>query len=169
MSAPFWGGVTEAEHLWDYCWLGEGWIPGWVKVDVEKARDIDIQKQKGTDGAHLSDEGYVPAKVRILVHHQTPTEWRDWQAFLPKIDPQKVGGLKAPLDIYHPETQVYQVNQVTVEKISSTAPIAKSPKVTTIECLQWFPERKPVKKTNTAKTGTPTSTAEEPDESNIFG
>lgn len=170
-SAPFWGGDTIEESAWNFCWLGEDLLPGIVEVTCPKTRSVDVKKQKGTDGAELEDTGYEPAKVTIKLKITDAEQWEAWLAVLPKIDPQKPGGLRQPLAILHPEPNSMGVTTVYVTTISGDPPTARSGKTITIECLQWFPAPKATKTSKTPKTKgqvTPPDPTKPPTSINVF-
>lgn len=151
MSVPFWGGDLPEEHGWNFVWLGDALLPGVATVTCKKERSVDVKKRKGDDGAELEDTGYEPAQVTIKLKITNADEWAAWQEVRPKFDPQKAGGLRQPLAILHPEPNAMDVNEVYVTSIEGDPPTARSGKLITIECLQWFPAPKPAKTSKTAK------------------
>lgn len=148
MTQPYWTGAGgQQDTAWLFAWLGEDLLPGIAfPVKCSKSRDVDAKKAKGSDGVTLEDNGYTGAKVSITLHIYTPEQWAAWQAVRPKIDPQRPGGTRAPLDILHPEPNEAGVTQVYVKTIESDSPTAKGGKIIKLECIEWFPQPKPVKK-----------------------
>lgn len=168
-SIPFWGGSGDSSgdsaQEWNTIFLGEDVLPGSAQfTSVRKARGIDVQKSKGTDGATLKDEGFEPGRVSIEVTLWEPGHWDEWQRIRPKIDPQKAGGLRTPLDISAPETDEAGITQVYVQEIEQ-APPRGGKKVYRLDCIQWFPEPKAAKTSTTPKSkggATPAAEAPEP-------
>ena len=163
-AQPFWVDEGGDEQAWDFCWLGEDLLPGLVEVEAGKSRDVDVQKNKGTDGAALSDDGYVPAAVTITLRMWTREQWAAWQDVYPKIDPQRPGGLRQPLSIVHPEPNHRGIDTIYVTSISGSSPRRGGVKTETIECLQWFPAPKPVKKSTKPKPPPNAGGTETPDD-----
>lgn len=170
-AQPFWVTDDQSDLAWDFCWLGEDLLPGIASLSVETAREIDVQRQKGSNGANLSDDGYEPATVSITLQIYTADQWATWQKVRPKIDPRNAGGLKRPLQIVHPETADAGVENVYVRRISTSNPSARSGKTISIDCIEWFPAPKPAKKSTTPKAQRPQETKADvpaPDESLFF-
>jgi len=169
-GVPFWADGSLDAQAWNFCWLGEDFLPGLVEVEVDKGRAVDKQKSKGSDGPTLKDEGYEGAVVTITLTIWTAEQWDAWQSVRPKIDPQRAGGLRTPLAIDHPETQDAGVATVYVRRIRSGAPRG-SKKTYTLDCLEWFAapkETKTEKKPKTKDAGATNNTVEIP-EVTVFG
>ncbi|MEN6535506.1 MAG: hypothetical protein ABFD89_17715 [Bryobacteraceae bacterium] len=149
-SYPFWGGEAAEQRAWDTCEIDGITIEN-VSVECPKERDIDVKKSKGSDGAKFSDNGYTPAKVTIKVQINTREEWNHWcGTVFPGLDPQKLGGLKKPLRIKHPEPNSRGITVIYITKIKGEPPSASKGKVETIEALHWVPEAKKTKSDVTA-------------------
>jgi hypothetical protein len=144
-STPGWEVEGLDAQAWNFCRIGGKLLPGIVEVTCDKSRKVDKQSPKGTDGNFLKDEGYDGGKVTIKVTIINDEQWQAYQELLPSIDPEQVGGLKRPHEILHPEPNSKGIKTVFVTKISGSPPTAKSGKVETIECEQWFPAPKPKK------------------------
>ena len=150
-AQPGWEVEGLDAQAWNFCWLGGKLLPGVVEVTSDKARKVDKQTPKGTDGNFLADEGYAGGTVQIRITMINDEQWQAYQALLPSIDPEQVGGLKRPLEIVHPEPNSKGIKTIFVEKISGSPPTSKSGKVETLDCQQWFPEVKKAKTSKTAK------------------
>lgn len=143
--APAWGGDTPDQEAWDVCSLGGVLLPGIASVTVSgRGRNIDEQASKGTDGVELKDNGLTVAKISIRLV-LTETDWPDWLNVLPKIDPQRPGAMRQPLQIVHPEPNHVGIELVYVREISGEPPDLVNGKVITIDCGQWFPQKKATK------------------------
>lgn len=149
--------VGEPGLLWDTLLMGGEYWPGLPTVESEPSRSVDVQKKKGDDGATEADQGYEPAKVKITLKIWLKEQWEELQRLLPLIHPRKKGGLKTPVDIVHPETQLKGVRQIYVTKIGAAVPGrgAETGSLTiTFEAIEWFPAPKPAKaKMKASKTG----------------
>src|SRR5690606_595899 len=148
-AQPGWEVEGLDAQAWNFCWLGGKLLPGIVEVTCDKSRAIDQHKPKGTDGNFLEDEGYSGGTVTIRITMINDVQWQAYQALLPSIDPEQIGGLKQPHAILHPEPNSKGIKTVYGKKISGAPPTSKSGKVEVIECQQFFPQ---VKKTKTSKT-----------------
>jgi hypothetical protein len=143
---PGWTGASGADAAaWNTCDLGRVRIPGIVTVSAEKGRDVDFKKAKGQDGGTTQDNGATQGKVTIDVILPRESHWDEWQRILPAIDPVKVGGVKKPLEISHPEPNSRGIRSVYVTMIRGMPPTARGGKRFQIECLEWFPAPKTTK------------------------
>ena len=140
--------ITDGSLLWDTLLLGGEVWPGLPTVTSTVSRSIDKQKKKGDDGANLVDQGYEPAKVKIVIRIWLQEQWDDLQSKLATVHPRKKGGVRTPVDIIHPETQLKGVRQIYVEEIGEAVPGtgAQTGMLTiTLTASEWFPEPKPAK------------------------
>jgi hypothetical protein len=150
MSLPW---VADSDLLWDTLILGGDVWPGIPTVESETSRAVDAQKKAGDDGANLVDQGYEPAKVKITIRIWLREQWEQLQTLLAKVHPRNKGGVRTPVDIAHPETQLKGVRQVYVQHIGAAVPGrgAETGTLTlSIDCIEWFPAPKPAK-SNTKK------------------
>ncbi len=137
--------------VWDLLWLGGDLMPGLATVDAEVARKIDIQPVKGSDGATIADEGYIPSPINIALKLWLKAHWLEWQRVLPAIHPRQIGGLRRPLEIWHPAAEVLGIETIYVTKIGSPrGEGGKDPRIIPIEAIQWFPAPKPAKTSSKA-------------------
>lgn len=149
MSAQTGWEVEELDaQAWNFVWLGDSLLPGIAEVTSDKGRAIDKHKSKGVDGNYLEDEGYEGGTVTIRLRIINDEQWQAYQAMLPSIDPEQIGGLKQPLAILHPEPNSKGINTVYVTRINGGHPSSSAGKVEIIECEQFFPI---VKKKKTSK------------------
>ena len=152
LTAPaaltFWDDRT-APLEWERIYLaGELW-PGSAEVSgAGVGRKIDVQKEKGTDGASLKDEGYDPARLTITLRITTDAEWQRLQELLPLIHPRKKGGARAPVEICYPSVNLLGITQIYIDKIPIPSKPSADDGVLVIElsAIEWFPEQQPVKK-----------------------
>lgn len=146
-SIPFW---LDDPKAWSSCQLGPDTLPGIVTVTPDKARDVDVKKTKGKDGASQTDNGTTPGKVTIELWLGTRAHWQAWLAIRPRIDPLRPGSTRTPIEIHHPATDEAGIRNVYVTKITASPPSAKAGRKIRIECNEWFPETKKTK-ANTGK------------------
>ena len=154
MTQPYWVGnqQTEAETTaWNTVILGAVFLPGVCTVTCTTGRDIDVKKEKGKDGAYLTDQGNDPADVKIVVVLPTKADWKIWLQVLPEIHPRRAGGARSPLEILHPEPNTLGIRNITIKSIKGAPPTARGGKTYEIECMEWFPEPKKPKGTGRAK------------------
>lgn len=145
MSLPW---LADSTLLWDTLILGGDVWPGLPTVDVQVSRSIDAQKKKGDDGANLVDQGYEPAKVKITLRLWLADQWSDLQRLLATIHPRRKGGVRTPLEIVHPATQLVGVRTIYVTAIGNPTPGtgADTGSMTiSLDALEWFPEPKVAK------------------------
>lgn len=145
--------VADADLMWDTLILGGEVWPGLPTVESDPSRAVDAQKKAGDDGANLVDQGYEPAKVKITIRIWLAEQWKELQRLLATIHPRKKGGIRTPVDILHPETQLKGVRQIYVTHIGPAVPGrgAEHGSLTlSFDALEWFPSPKPAK-SNTKK------------------
>jgi hypothetical protein len=138
---PFW---TEDPESWDTCILGGEILPGIADVTFEKDREFDVKKSSGSDGVVLQDLGAKAATGTIVLTVWAPEQWDDWQRIRPNIEPSKPGALKSPLTIVHPSAAAAGVDVIVVTHLSESMPRKGGSMRIKMECLQWFPQPKPV-------------------------
>lgn len=161
MAVAFWDNDDPEEAAeWDRCNLGGELLPGVATVKCPTSRSVDGKAVPGKDGATFKDKGRDLAKVTISLHITTSEEFLRWQAMRPKLEPQKLGGLKSPLAIEHPKTELAGVPSVYVTGIEESDPNARDGMTVTIQCIEY---RKAPKAT---KQGT--KTVEEPAKSTAW-
>jgi hypothetical protein len=156
-GVPFWGGDpndgADEKNAWDFCWLGDDLLPGIVEdFDVsDNGRDVDEQKAKGDNGVALKDNGVGASKVTITLRMWEERHHEAWQEVRRRIDPKNPGGLRTPLAIVHPRATEEQIKGVYVKRIDAQLPNAKSGRTVVIECIEWFPQPKPAKSSQSKK------------------
>lgn len=155
-AIPYWGddpdeGEDPEARSWDFCWLGDDFLPGLSTVKVsDNGREIQKKKSKGKVGATLTDNGVGPATVTITLRIWTSAQYAAWLPIRKRIDPKNPGAIRAPTRIRHPETDEAQIKGVYVTQIEATPPTANG-RTYTITCTEWFPQPKDVKATQKIK------------------
>lgn len=152
LTAPAGIGYWDDRTLpleWEIVYLaGEKW-PGVAEVSgAGCSRKIDVQKEKGTDGANLKDEGYDPARISITLKVTTDAEWTRLQELIPLIHPRKKGGPRTPVEIYYPSLALLGITQIYIDKIPIPAKPSADDGILFVEmsAIEWFPSPQPVKK-----------------------
>jgi hypothetical protein len=128
-------------------------LPGICKVDVEKARKLDIKQNAGSHGATITDQGYKPAKVTITQTIWSPTQWANLQALWTALEPIPGTSYAAPsVTITHPAAQLHGVDSIIIEEITGPKPstMFKGALEIVYKCVQFFPPPK-LPATNTPK------------------
>lgn len=166
-AIPFWypfphqfdDQVFDASNAWDQCLLNSVLLPGIAKVKVRKGRKLDVKEPPGSHGATITDRGYKPAEVDIVLIIWTPSQATqlgslfDGSNPLLTIEPKPTTNYAAPtVLIDHPACSLRGVTAVIIEDIegpddSSSVRGAKELK---FKCKQFFPPPN-VNATNTPK------------------
>lgn len=131
---------------WENLILGEQLFPGvWTVETSGVKREIQVSKAKGEDGITLRDQGMVGPRVTCsgIV---TSEEFVAIVGALATVNPRKPGGIRTPLTIVHPIPNALGIDKVYVDGINLDPPTASKPLVCQIECIQWFPQPKKVKR-----------------------
>src|SRR5688500_9115126 len=138
------GGVADA--AWNTVQLGDIILPGVCTVTgFDAGQDVDVKKQKGSDGATLEDNGKDPAEGKIEAQINEAL-WPAWQKIIAKIHPRMPGAARAPREIIHPKPNILGIRDIYVRKISIQGPTARGGMKITIDCIEWCPKPKSVKK-----------------------
>lgn len=149
-QSPFWVNYTNEsdEDAWGTCALGELWLPGICKVTIPKLeRDIDKKKAKGKSGGTMTDNGYKPTGCTIEMKLWTKEHHALWLQILPKINPRREGATKDPFEVRYPSVQEAGLGPMFVAALDlGKPPSAKSGRIITIYCDEWWEKPKPVKK-----------------------
>lgn len=147
MAQPGWTGAGgSADLAWNRVQLGSYVLPGVCTVTgLRTGQQIDVKKQKGTDGAVIEDNGIEPARFRIEVRLNEEL-WLAFQDVLQYIDPRRPGAARSPLPIIHPAPNFLNIREILITSITMGAPSARNGLLVTLACLQWFPQPKPQKK-----------------------
>jgi hypothetical protein len=144
---PGWTGAGgPADAAWNTVQLGDVVLPGVCMVSgFDAGQDVDVKKQKGSDGATLEDNGKDPAegKIEILI---TEALWPAWQKIIPRIHPRAPGASRAPREIIHPKPNILGIRDVYVKKIGIEGPTARGGMKIVLDVIEWFPKPKAVKK-----------------------
>jgi len=145
MTLPW---VGDSDLLWDVLILGGEVWPGLPDVTSTTSRAIDAQKKAGDDGGALVDQGYEPAKVKITIRVWLREQWEELQRLLATVHPRRKGGVRTPLDIWHPETLLKGVRQVYITTIGEASPGRGADHgmlTITLEAIEWFAAPKKAK------------------------
>jgi len=144
---PYWDD-RDWQEAWDELILGEDTWPGvWEISGPGVSRKIDVKKTKGEDGATIKDEGYQPARITLTGIIWTEEQWDLLQRLIAKVHPRKPGGLRTPLEIYHPQSSLLGITQIYIDKIGiPKKPTAGDGKLSiSMSALEWVPQPKPVR------------------------
>lgn len=150
--APYEDWISDA--AWDTVLIGNVFLPGICTVEgLEVGLDIDVQKRKKKEKAHIRDNGLSPCAFEIIVE-LTAAQWKDWVAILPTILP-KEGGVRTPLAITHPIVNVNGINDIYIHKIRYDAPSARKGMKIVIKVAEWFEEEKDTNSSKKVTSGPP--------------
>lgn len=129
--------------LWDQLHLGGITWPGLWAIGVKKKRSLDIVKIRRRDGTMTLDNGYFGAELDAVGRIWTFDQWTKLQAILPNFDPQRRGGGRSPLGIYHPGAALLGCNQVYIQELGIPAPGSpRSSVIFNIGMVQWCADLK---------------------------
>ncbi len=150
---PFWIN-SEDPLLWDTVELGNIKFPGLAVVTGSGLRrKVDVKKPKGSDGASLRDEGYQPAEIGIELLIYNRFFWEQLQNVMSLINPRKKGGIRQPLTISHPLTELLGITRIYVKEIPVPVFDKRNGFMTVaLKAIEWFPAPKPVKRGKAAGT-----------------
>jgi len=161
-GAQFFGGGELATYEWDTIYLGGVRWPGIASVSGKGiARRIDVKRSKGSDGARLKDEGNDPAEFSISIMIYNQGDWVELQQLLPTVSPRRPGGPRSPIGVIYPSLQVLGITTCYIKAVPVFALDKTTQQLTvTLECIEWIPRPKPVKKGSGTKAGKATSEIE---------
>lgn len=144
---PTWSGAGgPADDAWNTVVLGDVALPGTCSVKgLDCGLKNEHRRKRGQDGATSRDLGVEPSKFTIEVI-LTEDDWPAWLVAFPKINPRTVGRLRQPVEITHPDVNLFGIQQVRIVKIQTEPPTARAGKVYKILVEEWFDEAKDQKK-----------------------
>jgi hypothetical protein len=109
-------GETYATNPWDYLYLGVPstmpYTPGLVRLNFEKARDIDKKKAAGNDGARVAIHGLDLAAVDVELLIWTPEQLRALAGLWPDLFPLTGKGAPPAYDVQHPQFAFHGIKSV---------------------------------------------------------
>lgn len=120
--------MTWRDGSWDVVYLGPNaalWVPlpGRVRdLKVKPKRKIQTSKEPETDNPHLKDEGYDGADVILVLELFKAAQWLELEAYIPDIWARQPGAQSIALDIRHPITKAFNVQQVFIKDIDTGMP-----------------------------------------------
>lgn len=139
MEIPHWSDAY-ADDSWDALILGGLFVPGVPKVRIKlPVTKIDKQKAKGKAGAKPVDTGPDPADIDIAITLITRDDLEAMAPILALIAP-KPGVERKPVEIQHPGANVFGINAIIVEEVSTDQPSAKSGWEIKIKASQYTPK-----------------------------
>jgi len=142
---PFWLSADDP-LIWDRLWLGGEEFPGLTTISGQGLqRKIDVKDAKGEDGGSIRDEGYQPARIQISIQIYSESDWQWLQELWPMITPRKKGGVRNPLEILHPVTELLGIRHIYIDTIP-VPKLADQILTVTFGAIEWIPEPKTVKK-----------------------
>jgi len=139
----------QTANEWNSVLLGGVWLPGICILSIDKCgRDIDQQKQKGSNKAYSEDSGKNLATGSILV--QLPgirgPLYDAWKQALGALDPASPTASTGPIEIVHPNTQLRGIKAIRIVDISSPSPTAREGYNPVIKWIEYAEKPKEVKK-----------------------
>lgn len=139
--------INPEYSLWDQMYLGGVYWPGVWSIGASKKRSLDIVKVRRKDGTMTLDNGYFGAELTAYGRLWTPAQFDELQEILPNFDPQRPGGGRTPLDLYHPAAALLSCNTVYLQSLA-VPPLGGSggaPRgsiIMTIDMVQWCSDLK---------------------------
>jgi hypothetical protein len=143
-----------AAARWNTIVLGSFVLPGKTKLYMPKCgRDVDQQKQKGSNKSYSEDSGKNLASGKIvgMLPSMNCQAYEEWLEVLEAIDPASPSASTGPLEIHHPATEQRGVDAIRITNISSPPPTAKDGYVYEIQWIEYAEKPKTVKKAKKKK------------------
>jgi hypothetical protein len=133
---------NATDSLWDQLRLGGIQWPGLWMLSVTKKRSLDIVKVRRKDGTMTLDNGYFGCEMKATGSLWTQDQFDELQAILPYFDPQRRGGGRTPLDIYHPAAALLAVHQCYIGLIE-VPPVQGGRLSFGFDIVEWCADLKP--------------------------
>jgi hypothetical protein len=142
----------KSANEWNKVLLGSIWLPGVCVLSIDKCgRDIDQQKQKGSNKAYSEDSGRNLATGTILV--QLPgikgPQYDAWVQAIATLDPASPTASTGPIEIVHPNTRLRGIKAIRIIEITSPSPTAREGYCPAIKWIEYSEKPKEVKKAAT--------------------
>lgn len=135
MAVPDW----YTDESWDTLFLGGVQVPGVVKVNVKLGSGLDIQKPKGWKKATIKDDGAPPIELSIRVEMNAGELINFQEDIIPLIRTRSKKGARDPLEIEHPQAQLWGVDVVTIGDIDAPTPEEGGSYILTMQAIEWYP------------------------------
>lgn len=137
-------GFSQSGWEWNHPTVGGNVLPGAWSVRVRARRDIEKKKQKGKDGAAITDQGDNPTEIELRGEIFTQEDWDSWQGMSDAFFAKKKGKERAPLAIVHPQTASKGITSVYLEEVEETIGADEDVLVVTMKLIEWTPRPKEV-------------------------
>ena len=135
---PWPGDGIEYARLWQTLYIaGEAW-PGVTRIKgAGGKRNIEEKQASGDDGATITDKGRARPKFTIETTIWTSRQWYEVQRLLPLIEPNKDGGPRSPLGVYHPALELFGITQIYIDTITLGDLTAEGTMTITMNAGKW--------------------------------
>ena len=152
MAQPFWAslsdisafGYSESGLLWNLPELAGKTLPGLWSVRITFKRDIEKKKQKGKDGALITDQGDNPTEIEFRGRIFTEEDWNTWQEISPIFFAKKKGAERSPISVVHPQTAAKNITTLYIEELSEELNDQDDVMIVTIKTIEWTARPKEV-------------------------
>lgn len=148
------GEATSLENPWDVCTLGPNRLPGLVKIRPRRSRKLDKKKPPGSHFATVTNQGYNPGELEIVLLLWTPDQWNALQDMMPSLEPPATQGTGTPtFDIVHPVAAFRNIKSIIIEEIEGPfeSSAVRGGMEMRFKCIQFSPPPKNVNATDTPK------------------
>lgn len=146
------GANTAQPGEWDKVTFGDVVCPGIAEVSLKLSADIDKRKAKGVKKSRAIDRGTKPAKlsIRLTLTAGQLEEFRS--KIVPLLFPKGKDTAQDPIQVSHPECDLWGIHLFIIEDVDSSAPGARGGfKVISIDGLEWVAAPAEVKPKQTPK------------------
>jgi len=125
MTQPHW--EEEAAGYgseFDRVVLGGVVLPGVWRCDFEVARDLDVKKAKGVDGARFEDNGYEPTPITLSGAFVSREDWVLYQDAIGQLHPRIFKSTarnkeRSVLTLEHPNATIFGIREVYLIAIAA--------------------------------------------------
>ena len=121
-GVPFWG---DDPGTWDSVEIAGVELPGLAEVDGDVEMRVDLKETPGAKGAKHTLLGWKPSQVTITLRIWTAEQLALWVSIAKQLRPLVAKGgtnQPKPVDIYHPNLEIFGIYQVTITKIGFLRP-----------------------------------------------
>lgn len=141
--------ANDTASRFNRCLIGKTWLPGVVQFEITRGgRDIDAQKQKGTNKAYSEDNGknLREGVITIWIPGVNHPSYEELLDCLEAISPNNPSASQGPIEVIHPEAENANIEAIQIRDIVPRPPTARDGYVVRIPWIEYAEKPKETKK-----------------------
>jgi len=127
--------------LWDFCWLGDIFLPGVVSIDVKDEFSFDTGKAQGNDGAPVTYKGRNPRTLDLTLKITNRDQFVEWLEVRKQLNAFASGKAVQPYQVTHPQAQSAGITSAYLKSISQPQPTSNQPWLISMSLIENNPAK----------------------------